>query len=842
MFKKILLCASATLVCSNAFADNWVFRGTPNAWQTTPMKAPVAPSTLFTTCQNFVSGDANGGPRFKIDNATKGSWVESYPSTDRVVDANSSYDITFDPASHVVNQTKRTSACPTASSSSSAVSSSSKSSTSSVVSSSSKPSSSSVASSSSKPSSSSVASSSSKSSSSSVVSSSSSSKSSVASSTSSSSAIPVHLRGTQTTPTWIEGDLMTPTGTNTYEICRNFTVGDANGGPRFKIDPNGGWGTDAFPASDVATTGWTKIVVNISTKTFTKTSNMAANCAASSSSSSVTSSSVASSSAIPVHFRGTQTTPTWIEGDLMTPTGPNTYEICRNFTVGDANGGPRFKIDPNGAWGTDAFPASDVAASGWTKVVANISTKTFTQTSNMAANCGATSSSSRSSSSSSSSSSSIAINVDRSLLVHDQATLNVSDANGPLFNLKRVLTQLATQLNAKNPGRPTTAAELFARMWDSQNDPANQVFSDGAKCTGTLNGFPAECRPAEGNQARNPETEMAKYIPIALVNRFDLHDANFTNCGEYRIIFGRNDGQRNFIIFEAQVGNPVSTDRQMCLPIVNFWKNLSAENSATTRGQLLANFYYNGLPNNGNFAPIGAVFNVDNYAAGTGQIRANMFMGSSWLLKEFKVAVEGGLSQIKPVSVKANPFGQLFNDSTRTDALAVQFRQQFLNNMSSLLIQDLSTFSLTVENDAHNNGQSHAQAFTFPDENDYPNHATTSFKNAIQTRAAQLGSPLTADQVLNRAKAMTCGGCHQLSSFADVGFGKSWPLSAGFVHVSEFISGDGTFPLSPALTDVFLPSRKAGMETFLNSFNVPAGGSVAPASTTPTPLIGKRSG
>jgi hypothetical protein len=91
------------------------------------------------------------------------------------------------------------------------------------------------------------------------------------------------------------------------------------------------------------------------------------------------------------HLRGTQNN--WQEGDLFTPVaGSNTLvEICRNFTAGDANGGPRFKIDPNGGWG-DGFPAIDVAAGGWTKVVVDSTNNTIVNTTTqMAANCGSTS-------------------------------------------------------------------------------------------------------------------------------------------------------------------------------------------------------------------------------------------------------------------------------------------------------------------------------------------------------------------------------------------------------------------------------------------------------------------
>lgn len=137
--------------------------------------------------------------------------------------------------------------------------------------------------------------------SSSMLSSLSSSKSSslVSSSSSSKSSVTIfHLRGTQTTPHFVEGDVFTPVAgsTTTLEICRNFTA-IPSGVSRFKVDPNGGWGGDEFPASDTPTTGWTRIVIkNDNSKTIVSLNkNLAVNCGAVASSSSVSSSSLSSS-------------------------------------------------------------------------------------------------------------------------------------------------------------------------------------------------------------------------------------------------------------------------------------------------------------------------------------------------------------------------------------------------------------------------------------------------------------------------------------------------------------------------------------------------------------------
>ena len=73
-----------TLITAPSTAAEWFFRGTANGWAATAM---VSTDGLnFDTCQFFQSGDASGGPRFKIDRY--GNWQQSYPTADYAVTAN----------------------------------------------------------------------------------------------------------------------------------------------------------------------------------------------------------------------------------------------------------------------------------------------------------------------------------------------------------------------------------------------------------------------------------------------------------------------------------------------------------------------------------------------------------------------------------------------------------------------------------------------------------------------------------------------------------------------------------------------------------------------------------
>lgn len=94
-----LLAAAGTGLSMPASAD-WHFRGTPNGWATTPMAAQG--DDLYRLCEIFGSGDANGGPRFKIDRW--GDWVESYPAVDQAAIASGPVQITFNSNTQAITQ------------------------------------------------------------------------------------------------------------------------------------------------------------------------------------------------------------------------------------------------------------------------------------------------------------------------------------------------------------------------------------------------------------------------------------------------------------------------------------------------------------------------------------------------------------------------------------------------------------------------------------------------------------------------------------------------------------------------------------------------------------------
>ncbi|HWV14103.1 MAG TPA: hypothetical protein VN030_01645, partial [Cellvibrio sp.] len=329
-------------------AANYHIRGTFNAWQEGTLLNRIGSSDNYERCVNFSGGDSNGGPRFKID--PNGAWGDAIPAADFAVSAGW-VKINFNSTSKAISvQQNQPAECATTISSTAAFSSVNNS----------------IANSSTAP------------------------------------GIPYHLRGTFNA--WQEGALLNRIGSSdNYERCVNFSGGDSNGGPRFKIDPNGAWG-DALPAADfVVTAGWIKINFNSTNKTITVQQNQLAECATTTSSIVALSSannSIANSSVTPgtpYHLRGTFNA--WQEGTLLNRIGSSdNYERCVNFSGGDSNGGPRFKIDPNGAWG-DALPTSDfLVSAGWVKISFNSSSKMINVQQNLSANCAPVSSTAASSS------------------------------------------------------------------------------------------------------------------------------------------------------------------------------------------------------------------------------------------------------------------------------------------------------------------------------------------------------------------------------------------------------------------------------------------------------------
>jgi len=417
----------------------------------------------------------------------------------------------------------------------------------------------------------------------------------------------------------------------------------------------------------------------------------------------------------------------------------------------------------------------------------------------------------------------------RSLAVTDQAIAS-------RFSFQEVMERLAAQSDI--PG--LTALQLYREWWDSQR-PAPGLGLGGPHCDdlknasgqAVLNDFPYTCPRAEGAQADenpfdSPATNPAAYVPLGVFNRFDLAATNGSDCGEYRLLFARRSGiananARNFIMFEAVLPNPQpELGLEGCRPLVQFWADLTHEPDVTARGDALRRLYFDGLPG---FPP---VLHLDNFGnattRATGQVRTNQFMQSTWTLREFRLRKRCTASactlRFEPDTVKTNPAGLLFSP-TATHPLKAEFQTTaFPAQVASLAVADLFRFGMNLDN-RFNGGQSNS----IGTDNSYVfqlGSAASPLKTTLQQQLTALGSTLTPTQVVARAQALSCAGCHQLSTRTDLGDGLTWPFKSntfGFIHVSERTLEAGPdgprYAVSEAMTTTLLPHREELMEAFL---------------------------
>jgi hypothetical protein len=406
----------------------------------------------------------------------------------------------------------------------------------------------------------------------------------------------------------------------------------------------------------------------------------------------------------------------------------------------------------------------------------------------------------------------LTIDPRKSLIITDKDILES-------FPLKRVMDQFVAQSGV----RGLRALALYRQWWDT----ANQTGTAGPlHCSTTFNGFPYACRRSEGDAAMEDPfdgPEEVQYAPVALVNRFDLAAKNGSDCGEYRIVYAKRIGIdtgaiRNLLNFEGVLANPnPSTGLAGCRPIQLMWAEQSRPGRTTAeRVADLVKLYFTGM------TPFLPVVHIDNYGASsnrlTGQIRTNQFIDRPWTLREFKLHKITGTSpslRFEIATTKNAPGAKLFNPKT-TGTLKADFDSFFPTMVKTLISNDVNTFSMAIP-DRFNTGDDQQN-----DANDYrlAFQGASTLRTRIQTELTRLKSTLTPDNVVARATALSCAGCHQMARGANLGGGMIFPGSFNFVHTSEQPDNRSEivrFAISDTLNDTFLPKRQTVMETFLTS-------------------------
>lgn len=383
----------------------------------------------------------------------------------------------------------------------------------------------------------------------------------------------------------------------------------------------------------------------------------------------------------------------------------------------------------------------------------------------------------------------------RSLMVTDPTAL----AN---FSFQRVMGQVVRSANVSNT--PLAMYQDWMATFANCNDPTIDPNGYGIVCP----------RVESGLGSFNPFLSSGPhFIPVAIANRFDLTPRGGADCGEYRIVYAMVNGNgRAFIIFEARLPNPTpDAGVAGCAPVADFWAQLSTDPRPASRARKLDNFFFSGLPG---FEPVVAASHYGlpqtNGARGKGQIRTNFFFQfAQWQLREFQLrrtcSYGACTLAVAHVTVKANPANELF-DGTHPNA--ARFQPAFLTQIPALSRRSAATIAMT-NGDNFNEFESVSQGSS---DTLYQTFTEPRFRDAI--KASITHRSLTVDNILDRATTQTCAGCHLLSTFPphnQLGDGVVFPSSLGFVHIDENSN------LSQALTESFLPHRKAVLAAFLAS-------------------------
>lgn len=333
--------------------------------------------------------------------------------------------------------------------------------------------------------------------------------------------------------------------------------------------------------------------------------------------------------------------------------------------------------------------------------------------------------------------------------------------------------------------------------------------------------------------------------PVAIFNRFDLTPDDFRYCGEHRIVYAKGapvgDKNRFFLIFEAALKNPVAGNdlvakRAACRAVAKFWDSLKTQ-TAPKISESLELFFYRGLKQDGlHFNP---VVHQEHFGMPDGQLRGSLFVEPSpivWQFREWRLAVmpDGSLA-FAMATVKNNPIAELYGPTgtgDRLGGLKHKFQLALVDTADGdkgTYLEQLTAFDCGLIDGSRKRmdelsavlamavapGFNDFQSDAYPPGNDEPLLRAPKGGDLQQRIAAKLaplaGCKITAKHILNRAGAVSCGGCHQFSNDKELAPGVLWPKSANFVHVTE----EGK--LSDALTKEFLPARRRILDQALSA-------------------------
>lgn len=426
------------------------------------------------------------------------------------------------------------------------------------------------------------------------------------------------------------------------------------------------------------------------------------------------------------------------------------------------------------------------------------------------------------------------------------------------FGLRRTLQKI---IDTSGSATTTTPEELFRSMREGYEN------SDGSlRLEHSNNGvtMPVDPRPSEldfiiSGDFIDATDVIDEMEPTGIFNRIDLAAGDGSNCGEYRVVyhwikgavdqFGGFEGgsKKFFIIFEAAYPNPSPAKGLAgCLPVAHFWESLNAISDSSVLIAKLAEFYFDGIDQDGVSLP--AVINFNHYAQNSGQVRVNTFVNTNifpgpienpqmWQLREFRTAQVANDIVFAVDTVKVNPLAELYADSLPASLshlpsnFITDFQNDFVDNVvEGLVAPELA--NMQTQTEIVNSIQmtdlpkyNEFQSNTGPGAGSRPDNQTDAiapgdnFKAAVTQKLASLAIPatITADHIFVRARAMSCSGCHRVAqNSGEIAPGILWPQTgAGFEQGTRFVQIHEKGGLSRVLTDHFLVGRANALTDFI---------------------------
>jgi hypothetical protein len=381
------------------------------------------------------------------------------------------------------------------------------------------------------------------------------------------------------------------------------------------------------------------------------------------------------------------------------------------------------------------------------------------------------------------------------------------------FTFERVMTTLVARSGVPD----VTPLSLYQQWFDTQNPKPGLAAMNGPHCDDFLtdgkpsfNGFERRCPTPEGALAAVNPFLTADFVPIALVNRFDMVPADGSNCGNYRIVFKRRarfENEALNVIFEAVLPNPHPEEGlAACRPVAQFWAGLSYVDSVYHRQARLEEFFFNGIPG---FSP---VIHPDHYSGSGGAIRTvqDLALQPRFYQFELRRSCSAGACTLvmEPVVLDNVALGDLLNGANTSDQ-ARRFRDVFVGQVKNLAIPDPNLFFMNIpaEFSVAESDPTHSLrtstfyvAFGFG----LLTFEGREFRTRIEEELRSINSKETAEGIVFRAHQRTCYGCHTMT----------WPPA--HVRDTRFEHGIGTAePLSRVLREVFVPHRMDVLRKYL---------------------------